>query len=79
MARPNVVVINVDTLRADRLGCYGYEQARTPHIDELATEGVLLSSRSHCFAPASKVVRRGYPKNDKTREPKLAGLSRFKP
>jgi arylsulfatase A-like enzyme/Tfp pilus assembly protein PilF len=38
--RPNVVVITVDTLRADRLGCYGFESARTPHIDRLAVEGV---------------------------------------
>lgn len=39
-SRPNVVVITIDTLRADRLGCYGFEQARTPHIDTLAAEGV---------------------------------------
>ena len=38
--RPNVVVITVDTLRADHLGCYGFEGARTPHIDKLATDGV---------------------------------------
>jgi len=38
--RPNVVVITVDTLRADRLGCYGFEAARTPHIDRLSAEGV---------------------------------------
>jgi len=47
-ARPNVVVITVDTLRADRLGCYGFERARTPHIDKLAAEGVLAS---HVIAP----------------------------
>ena len=40
--RPNVLLITVDTLRADRLGCYGYEQARTPNIDSLAAEGVLV-------------------------------------
>ena len=48
-ARPNVVVITVDTLRADRLGCYGFERARTPHIDKLAAEGVLAE---HAIAPA---------------------------
>ncbi len=46
--RPNVVVITVDTLRADRLGCYGFERARTPHIDKLAAEGVLAK---HVIAP----------------------------
>jgi arylsulfatase A-like enzyme/cytochrome c-type biogenesis protein CcmH/NrfG len=37
---PNIVLITVDTLRADRVGCYGYKQAATPHIDRLAAEGV---------------------------------------
>ena len=39
-SKPNVVVITVDTLRADHLGCYGFEAARTPHIDALASQGV---------------------------------------
>jgi arylsulfatase A-like enzyme/Flp pilus assembly protein TadD len=29
----------LDTLRADRLGCYGYSQAETPNLDRLASEG----------------------------------------
>jgi len=33
--KPNVVVITVDTLRADHLGCYGYKQIHTPNIDSL--------------------------------------------
>src|SRR6266550_1311899 len=37
---PNVVVITIDTLRADHLGCYGDQQIRTPNIDSLAAEGV---------------------------------------
>ena len=37
---PNVLLITIDTLRADRLGCYGYEKARTPNIDRLAVDGV---------------------------------------
>ena len=47
-ARPNVVVITIDTLRADRLGCYGFEPARTPHIDKLAAQGVRAE---HMIAP----------------------------
>src|SRR5713226_9022174 len=35
----NVVVITIDTLRADHLGCYGYKQIHTPNIDGLALEG----------------------------------------
>ena len=38
--RPNVVLIVVDTLRADKLGCYGYPGASSPEIDRLAEEGV---------------------------------------
>jgi arylsulfatase A-like enzyme/Flp pilus assembly protein TadD len=38
--RPDVLLITIDTLRADRLGCYGYPAARTAHIDALAAEGV---------------------------------------
>src|SRR5713226_2191375 len=37
---PNVVVITIDTLRADHLGCYGYKQIRTPNIDALALDGL---------------------------------------
>jgi len=37
---PNVVVITIDTLRADHLGCYGYKQIRTPNIDGLASDAV---------------------------------------
>ena len=30
---PNLVLISVDTLRADHLGCYGYSRAKTPNFD----------------------------------------------
>ncbi len=39
-ASPNVVLITVDTLRADRLGCYGAREVQTPVIDALARDGV---------------------------------------
>jgi len=54
---PNVVLVTIDTVRADRVGCYGYKQARTPTLDALAREGVLfqtavtsvpLTLPSHC-------------------------------
>ena len=38
--RPNVLLVTVDTCRADRIGCYGYGIARTPTMDALAAEGV---------------------------------------
>ncbi|MBN2372423.1 tetratricopeptide repeat protein [bacterium] len=39
----NLLLITVDTLRADHLGCYGYKSIKTPNIDRLASEGVLFS------------------------------------
>lgn len=39
-----VIIISIDTLRADRLGAWGYEAARTPNIDALAGEGVLFEN-----------------------------------
>ncbi|MFH1679979.1 MAG: sulfatase-like hydrolase/transferase [Candidatus Eisenbacteria bacterium] len=39
----NVVLITLDTLRPDRLGCYGHPDARTPAIDRLAREGILFT------------------------------------
>ena len=35
-----MLVITIDTLRADRLGCYGFGLAHTPATDRLAEEGV---------------------------------------
>jgi len=40
--RPNVLLITIDTLRADRLGTYGYPLASSPRIDRLATSGVVF-------------------------------------
>lgn len=37
-----VIIISVDTLRADHLRCYGYKKIETPNIDSLAKDGVLF-------------------------------------
>jgi arylsulfatase A-like enzyme len=47
---PNVVLLMIDTLRADRLGVYGNAGAKTPAIDALAADGV---RGAHTFAQAS--------------------------
>ena len=41
---PNLVLIVMDTLRADRLGCYGYELPTTPNLDTLAERGTLYEA-----------------------------------
>ena len=44
--RPNVILITIDTLRADHLGCYGDKEAETPSIDGLAGDGVQFDHAS---------------------------------
>ena len=38
---PSVILITLDTTRADHLGCYGYFRGTSPNIDEFAAESVL--------------------------------------
>ncbi len=38
----NVLLVTLDTTRPDRLGCYGYEGATTPHLDALAARSVVF-------------------------------------
>ncbi|MCW3097542.1 MAG: arylsulfatase [Chthonomonadaceae bacterium] len=40
MSRPNVLLICVDQWRGDALGCEGHPVVMTPHLDQLAAEGV---------------------------------------
>ena len=40
----NVVLVTADTLRADKLGCYGNARIDTPHLDALASTGVLFEN-----------------------------------
>ena len=42
--RPNVLLVTIDTLRADHLGCYGHAAALTPTIDGLAARGVRFAT-----------------------------------
>ena len=41
--RPNVVLISIDTLRADHLSAYGHDRETSPFFDQLAAEGVRYS------------------------------------
>src|SRR5215210_1379368 len=45
-AATNLVLITLDTVRADHLGSYGYAAAETPWLDRLATEGVRFAQAS---------------------------------
>jgi len=39
---PSIILVSIDTMRADRLGALGYGRSLTPHLDELAAEGMVF-------------------------------------
>ena len=43
-ARPDVILLSVDTLRADHLGVYGYDRPTSPYIDALAARGARFAN-----------------------------------
>lgn len=42
--KPNILLITLDTLRADFVGCYGNDWIQTPTLDRIAREGVLFEN-----------------------------------
>jgi choline-sulfatase len=44
LRRLNVLLVTIDTLRPDRLGCYGYKDIATPNLDRLAQSGALFEN-----------------------------------
>ena len=42
-SQPNVLLITVDCLRYDHLGCFGYPKETSPHIDDIAGRGAAFS------------------------------------
>ena len=49
-AKPNIILLTADSLRADHVGAYGYARPTTPNLDRLAAESVLFE---YAFAPTS--------------------------
>lgn len=50
--RPNLLLVTLDTTRADHLGSHGYARARTPHLDSLAAQGTRFA-RCDTAAPVT--------------------------
>ncbi len=40
--QPNIILMSIDTLRADHLGCYGYKSRTSPFLDEFSSKCVLF-------------------------------------
>lgn len=51
--RPNLLLVTIDTLRADHLSCYGYERRTSPNLDRLAAEGWRFT---HAQTPRAKTT-----------------------
>lgn len=69
--RPNLVLISIDTLRADRLSTYGHDRPTSPNLDRLAAEGVLFEnafSHSPKTAASHMTLMTGlYPESHRVR------------
>jgi arylsulfatase A-like enzyme len=60
----NVIIISVDTLRADHLGCYGYPLDTSPAIDRFSKDGILFSkcySLTPLTTPSFSTLMSGLP------------------
>lgn len=60
--RPSIILISIDTLRADHLGCYGYSLSTSPYIDRFAADAVLFKyaiSQSPTTAPSHMTIFTG--------------------
>ena len=70
--QPPVILITIDTLRADRLSSYGSDRVATPHLDRLAAEGIRFANASSTVPftlPAHSSIMTGlYPPSHGVRE-----------
>ena len=48
-SKPNLLLLGIDSLRADHMSLYGYDRLTTPHIDKIAGKGVTFE---HVFSPS---------------------------
>jgi arylsulfatase A-like enzyme len=51
--KPNILLIAVDSLRADHMSCYHYFRQTTPHIDRFAQGGTLFENTYSAFIPTT--------------------------
>ncbi len=51
--QPNIVLIGIDSLRADHMSCYGYHRQTTPHIDRFAAGGTLFERTYSAYIPTT--------------------------
>ncbi len=64
--RPDVILLTIDTLRADHLSCYGYTRPTSPRIDELAADGIrfeqAVSASAYTGPSVASILTGRYPR-----------------
>ena len=84
---PKILLITMDSLRPDHLGCYGYKKNTSPNIDKLAKEGVVftqaIAQASWTLPSMVSIITSSYPSTHKVYNwdmgfsPKLLTLARI--
>lgn len=68
----NVLLISIDTLRADHLSAYGYRRKTSPTIDQVASEGIIFSQamaqRGQTWTSVTSIMTSMYPHTHGVRE-----------
>ena len=52
---PNIILLVMDSVRVDRLSCYGYHRNTTPHIDRISKDSTLYEE--DLFTPYIKMQK----------------------
>ena len=67
LQKPNIVILIADDVSWDDLGCYGNTFVKTPHIDQLANDGILFKNTylttSSCSPSRNSIMTGRYPHN----------------
>ena len=51
--KPNILLIAIDSLRADHMSCYGYPRLTTPHLAHFASQGALFERTYSAYIPTT--------------------------
>ena len=71
-AKPDIIFVTLDTVRADHTSVYGYGKATTPNLDELAKKGVVFE---HAYATGGDTQRALTPLVSGRRLPTLPAIN----
>jgi arylsulfatase A-like enzyme len=84
-AYDNLILVTIDTLRADHLGLYGYPRPTSPYLDELGREGVVfwraIAASSHTAPSHASILTSLYPEqhrvlvNGQSLDPEVPALA----